>query len=413
MLQTPFVTRQRTEILIIVIALAARVAVFLLEVDLRRDSYFEYGEIAKNLLAGKGYSLYHFDDGRLQYLFSPSAQPFPSAFMPPGYVMVLLPFIAVTDTALRNSLLFSFQTVLSLLTIILVLRYTGRHFGRTAAFLAAWCAALLPDFAYAPGSWTPTVLFQFLFMAFLELCDDPHAVRGWIAIPAIGLLSAAMVYLRSEWVLMVILLAVFGKVAGDGRRLVVAGAIALCLLVPWGIRNYAVFHQFVPLTTNGGLNLFRGENEETIGKWNDTSILEAIPSLPHDETFEPSFDRVYRVAAVRWMVEHPWAVFSMIPRKLLDLWLFNSVQERRFQAVVQICGTLLFLFFVIGAARTWSWSRHSALYLLLIHATLVGIIFFSLPRHQTMMRIGMLPFAGAGVKLTLDALRQWRLGKTL
>ncbi len=62
---------------------------------------------------------------------------------------------------------------------------------------------------------------------------------------------------------------------------------------------------------------------------------------------------------------------------------------------------MLLIFFAIGFIRSFSLSAHMPLYLYLLHATLVTIVFFALPRHQTMMRIGMLPFVGVGTEYLL------------
>ena len=78
---------------ILMIACILRIIVALVMVNFSTDFYWEYGEIAKNILAGRGYSLYYISNNDLAFRFNPSVTPFPSALMAPGYVGFLLPFI--------------------------------------------------------------------------------------------------------------------------------------------------------------------------------------------------------------------------------------------------------------------------------------------------------------------------------
>ena len=57
--------------------------------------YYEYGNINKNIIAGKGYSLFYTENGSIKYEFNPKAQPAPSAYMPPGYSLLTLPIFFV------------------------------------------------------------------------------------------------------------------------------------------------------------------------------------------------------------------------------------------------------------------------------------------------------------------------------
>lgn len=54
--------------------------------NLHGENYWEYGEIAKNIIIGHGYSLFYFNDSELDYHFNENVKPAKSAYMPPGYV---------------------------------------------------------------------------------------------------------------------------------------------------------------------------------------------------------------------------------------------------------------------------------------------------------------------------------------
>ena len=97
--------------LIIIIGIAARIIFAAVFIDFEDVNYWEYGEIAKNVIEGKDYSLFYFSGGGLEYLYAPESNPFPSAYMPPGYTYFLLPFVAIEGNVLRNILIFSMREV--------------------------------------------------------------------------------------------------------------------------------------------------------------------------------------------------------------------------------------------------------------------------------------------------------------
>ena len=51
---------------------------------------------------------------------------------------------------------------------------------------------------------------------------------------------------------------VLGLLSLRGRARTIALALAIAIAAPWSIRNAIAFLRFVPLTTNGGLNLATG-----------------------------------------------------------------------------------------------------------------------------------------------------------
>ena len=55
------------------------------------------------------------------------------------------------------------------------------------------------------------------------------------------------------------------------RYLSLSAIVAIAILAPWTIRNYIVFDRFVPISTNGGFNFWRGNNDVTTGSpWTET-----------------------------------------------------------------------------------------------------------------------------------------------
>jgi hypothetical protein len=137
-----------------------------------------------------------------------------------------------------------------------------------AAELAAAITAVLPEFIVASNSYSPTVLYHLGIVALfllLERIDDAHRLTGFM----IGLVCGALALLRSEFVLTagVIMCALWWE--KRRRHLPVMLLTVVAVVAPWQVRNYLVFERPVLLSTNAGLNLYRGNNPGEIGDWND------------------------------------------------------------------------------------------------------------------------------------------------
>ena len=167
--QKVFLNIPKPLLAILVIACIVRLIIVFVIVNFSTDFYWEYGEIAKNILAGHGYSLYYISNNDLAYHFNSSVTPFPSALMAPGYICFLLPFMTISNVLLTNIFIILTQIVLSLLTIILIYKFTAKYFSERAALISSFIASILPDFAYSVVSFTPIVLYHFAAIAVLFL----------------------------------------------------------------------------------------------------------------------------------------------------------------------------------------------------------------------------------------------------
>jgi 4-amino-4-deoxy-L-arabinose transferase-like glycosyltransferase len=86
------------------------------------------------------------------------------------------------------------------------------------------------------------------------------------------------------------------------------------VLAPWVVRNYRVHGAFVPLTTNTGVNLWMGNNENATG-WYLSSDLG--PRLPADEIQR---DRIYLQEALRYIRENPFGAGFLFFKKIILYW---------------------------------------------------------------------------------------------
>ncbi len=404
-------SRHRPLLWIVAGALLVRILYVLFFVDGGRDYYWEYGEIAKNLLAGKGYALHHLDHGAISARFDPAASPVPSAYMPPGYVAFLYPFLAIGTVPVRNAFLLGAQIVISAGAVIAVFLFARRVFGSGAALPAAALAAFLPEFIYAVGSYTPTVLYHLLVVGLLGILYAQSRTPSVPLLLAGALIGALLVYLRSETALFVLLCPVLIARTRGWRAAGLFLAAVLVLYTPWVVRNTVVLDRFVPFTTSGGLNFFRGHNAEGHGAWEDSTLAAQRAGIPMDRNYEATLDRLYWNQALEHVRHEPGSEIGLAAGKIRNLWWLNPDEPRStsWLYVVPWVG-------VLGlSAAGWYSARplrnHLPSLIFLGVSTLVSVAFFVLPRYQTMMKIALLPFVGLGY-VSLTAWVKDRAGRT-
>jgi 4-amino-4-deoxy-L-arabinose transferase-like glycosyltransferase len=192
-------------IIIIVLALIVRLIFIFSFTDLKKDYYWEYGEIAKNVIHGNGYSLFYFNGNELKHQYSPGIEILPSAYMPPGYVAFLLPFMLVNDLATRNILILLIQAIISIGSICLIYIFTKKHFSEISALITIVIVSFLPEFIYSVTSYTPTVIYHFLVIMLILIFKDYHANPQNMKLLLIGLISWTLINFRSEFLLAIIL----------------------------------------------------------------------------------------------------------------------------------------------------------------------------------------------------------------
>jgi hypothetical protein len=106
-------------------------------------------------------------------------------------------------------------------------------------------------------------------------------------------------------------------------------AVALAVVTPWGYRNYQVFGEFVPVSTNGGLTLLTGNNPSARGDYTFDDPL--VSSIPRTVATQLAVDKEARRRAVQWITDHPRQFLLLLPLKVFRLWAPDGEAEHAFQ----------------------------------------------------------------------------------
>lgn len=373
-------------------------------VDISSINQWEYGEIAKNIVHNNGYSLFYFENDSLEYKYKEEINPFPSAYMPPGYVFIILPFYFIENDFIINSIIISLQVLFSAAVIYFLFKFCEKFFNKKVAIITALTYSILPEFIYACVSFSPTIIFHLLVvLVFYRLHAHNNTKYLDLLLPVY---LTAIIYLRSEFILFVLFL-ILNYVLTKQYWKVFSHIVIISLLVfPWSIRNSFVFDSLVPLTTNLGQNLYRGNNLSDVGWWGEEIMIEKVKELPRDKSFEVHMNKLYLNRAIKYIKEDPIRFILNGFRKQFELWVFN-LNDTRTKLVIYLIPTIsIFCLFIIGIIRTFNVLKYKYFYLFFLQATILAAIFFSLPRYQTMMKVLMLPFATVGMSFLYDVFKK-------
>jgi hypothetical protein len=243
--------------------------------------------IARSLIAGRGLI---YEEPMLHGL------PF-LAYRSPGYPIFLAPLLAIGGVPLALTV----QGTLAGVTAALVGRLGGRLGGTSAAWWA-WALAL---------TWWPTwvlagqllseslyvtlcVLILTALVAALRAAAGPRAT-GLAALA--GVLTTAAALTRSPGAAVGAALAV-GLLLLRPRLIVPYVVAAVVAWAPWPIRNAIRLGAFVPLTTNGAMNVFDGNSPvETAACWDEMAA--------HPERGELGFEWYFAERTRREVLSHP------------------------------------------------------------------------------------------------------------
>jgi 4-amino-4-deoxy-L-arabinose transferase-like glycosyltransferase len=390
-------------IAIVLLAFIIRVAAVLIYADFKNDYYWEYGEIAKNIKNGNGYSLFYLENSSLEHKYNDEAEPFKSAYMPPGYVYYLLPFIHIESKEFRNAAILFSHILISTATIYLLFLFTRKLFNETAALLASFIAAILPEFIYAVLSFTPTIIYHFLIISLMLVLLRYDSGKSKIVIPAF--LIALIIYFRSEFILFFILFLLLLFILKQYKNLILAAAIVFVMLAPWSIRNYLTFNEFIPMSSSFGLNLYRGHNPYQPGAWGEKRDYATI-ALTSGNRFEAELNKIYYNDAIKFIKENPAGAVKNIFIKQIYLWLYYPLDARTTNYFYIFPSLFLFIFFIIGILLSIDYSRKKYIYLFLLYSGMVAALFFPLTRYQTMMKIIMIPFSAWGLEQIFSMIKR-------
>ncbi|MGA3103979.1 MAG: glycosyltransferase family 39 protein [Terriglobales bacterium] len=310
----------------VLVALAVRllVMIFLLpeQLEPQRDHWhfgYETGRIARSIVEGRGFS---------SPLFGETG---PTAWMTPVYPYLVAGVFKVFGVYTKTSaiVLLSLNALMSALTCVVVFFIARISFGDRIAKWSGWAWAFCPYAIYFPveriwETWLATLLLAVLFLITLNL-ENENRISRWILF---GLLwgAGALTSPSMLAVLPFLALWVIYRRHSRGQRwfaLNVFATVAFFVVIaPWFIRNYEVFHRFVPFRDNMGIVLRLGTKGTTkhwgayeLGPWHNDAEWNEFQQLG-----EFGYMQHKKQQAVEFIRANPGWYMWMNLRRAVFLW---------------------------------------------------------------------------------------------
>jgi len=243
----------------------------------------------------------------------------PTAFRPPGWpAFVALAMglgLDVIGMRMLNFLLLGFS-------MLLLFRIVERLAGHQAALLAVVLVLAYPVLFYTAGTLYPQTLAGLLLLCCLWglLFTRPGVGLGLLY----GLVYAAFVLVLPIMLLLAPLFLLWAWWQRHWRLpVLVALLCGMALGVGgWSLRNTLTLGQFVPISTNSGVNLLIGNSEHAevgLGVRTDISAYEA--DAPKEEVAR---NRYFTEQAVHYMLAHPVRTLTHYGAKFLNYFNYHN-----------------------------------------------------------------------------------------
>jgi 4-amino-4-deoxy-L-arabinose transferase-like glycosyltransferase len=314
---------------------------------------WEMGRVARALATGHGF-----------------ADPFvghtgPTAWVPPLYPLLLAGVFKLFGvySALSAWVILTINSVFSAATAPLIYRISTRCYNRKVAVWSAWIWALYPAAMQYSVRWVWEMsLTAFLFTAVLLLAlrmkhigennPDPHSqtTSQWLLF---GFLWGLIAILNPTLLLFlpacgIWILTGARPLAAGFRKATLAALLFLGILAPWAIRNWRVFHAFIPIRDNLGAELEASSGPCSNG-FPVMATLPLVANAPRTMLYkslgELGYVRLEGAKAKQFIAAHPghYALISL--KRLYFFWV--SVPHPETSAVNEFFRELNYCIFSI------------------------------------------------------------------
>jgi hypothetical protein len=285
----------------------------------------------------------------------------------------------------------SFNALTSALVCVVVFLIARFSFNNRVAKWSGWGWAFCPYGIYFPveriwETWLVTLILCLVFLMTLHLENENRFWRwaGWGALWALGGLTSPVVLA----VLPFLAVWLIYRRHRIGRRWflanVVAGIAFIAVVTPWFVRNYRVFHRFIPFRDGMGIVLRLGTKGKSdywgpyeLGPWNSNAEWKEFQQVG-----ELAYMEHKKRQAIDFIKAHPgwyaWTTFRRIVFIWTGYWSLDREyleQEELDPPNIFFCTTLTVLM-LIGLRRALraDWSRNLPYVLVLFSFPLIYYI---------------------------------------
>ncbi|RMD84623.1 MAG: hypothetical protein D6815_03750 [Candidatus Dadabacteria bacterium] len=296
----------------------------------------EMGQIAASIAAGDGYSF------PANTVYPPNVPlplrdtPQPTAWMPPLYPALMAATFVLFGSYSQSSalILFFIQSFVAAGACILLFLLARRAFDERTGLVAAALFSVYPPGIYMASRliWATTITtaLVLLFCLLVLRCLDRGRVRDGVLLGAVGGLAALSNPASMTVFPFVCLWLALGRATRKRPVAVVAAVVFTAVIAPWVARNYAVFGRLVPIKSNFGNELAKGNNEYADGHWWTPEWRKTF--TPEELDFLASADEVSRnrfllKKGTGYIRYHPLRFLRLTAARIWLFWTYTRVGD--------------------------------------------------------------------------------------
>jgi len=345
------------------------------------SDFFEYIQIAIGLSNGDGFT-------RLGK---------PTAYRPPGYPLFLSVLFMMTHNSLTSVKLI--HVIFGALTVFFTYLIAAKAFNNSIGIVAAGIVTFLPSLiSFSSLIASENLAIPLFLVSIFFLLSYAQSNKLRFAILS-GFFLGITSLTRPEVLLLPILwIPYLAFQRKDIFRLIqtsFAFLLPIILVIfPWIIRNYLQFHQFIPLSSNGGIMLLVSFNDQTADRANNSKTLNPLFDRAAEEGWDEAKTSGYAASlALRFIKDNPFKAMELVPIKLFYLlsddisgisWNFiKTVHPVSPQLILtlKIIAQTYYSLILISALSTvlfWKDLKKYPLAILLLITILYWIIYYSI-----------------------------------
>ena len=366
--------------LLILISFLARLIAILFYGDTRIDN--EWGILLNNLYNYKTYAFYEFGNKLI-----------PSSYMPPLYPFILL-FLKIASFNKINilNLIFTFQILLSLISIYIFYKINEQFFSIKTSIISSFIFSFLPLNIYAvtqTSSITLQIFLSLLFLRYFFLTTTNTSNKNILIFSIICGLSLLT---RGEFILILIPTLIYQLIFKKINilNLIKILLISFIIVSPYLVRNYINFEK-IYIANVTGYALWKGNNPslkvegfENFNKFED--IKSKLENIPYDNFYETKRDNIFFKAAIKNILGEPDVYLLLYIKKIFSFYFFdiNSTYKNYYHfmhivpialiSILSLPGLVIFL-----RSKDFH-QRYLTIYLVIY--ILIFSLFFILPRYK-------------------------------